>query len=80
MNVLSTRSRISGMPKLVLGLIALVIAAGLLLGATSNAGAQSNSAGGTTYALNTSGELLGFDLEHPFPDRLARGGIWLRLR
>ncbi len=76
-NVLSIRSRVSGMPKLALGLIALVVAAGLLLGATSSAGAQSNSAGGTTYALNTSGEILGFDLSTPsqIDSRVAVSGL-----
>ena len=76
-NILSIRSRVSGMPKLVLGLIALVMAAGLLLGATSSVGAQSNSAGGTTYALNTSGEILGFDLSTPsqIDSRVAVSGL-----
>lgn len=77
MNVLSTRFRVSGMPKLVLGLMALVLAAGLLFGATSNAAAQSSSASGTTYALNTSGELLGFDLSTPsqIDSRVAVSGL-----
>ena len=46
-------------------------------GATSSAGAQSNSAGGTTYALNTSGEILGFDLNAPsqIDSRVAVSGL-----
>ncbi|WP_053058093.1 DUF4394 domain-containing protein [Rubrobacter aplysinae] len=64
MNALSVRSRLSGMSRPVLALMAIVLVAGLLLGATSNAAAQSgygSASGGTTYALNTSGELVGFD-------------------
>ena len=65
MNALSVRSRPSGIPRPALALMTIILAAWLLLGATSTALAQSGGAGGTTYALNTSGELLSFDRSAP---------------
>ena len=79
-NALSVRSRLSGMSRPVLALMAIVLVAGLLLGATSTAAAQSGYAGasgGTTYALNTSGELLAFDRSTPsqIDSRVAVSGL-----
>ncbi len=85
-NAPSVRSGLPGTPRWVLALMAAILAAGLVLGTTQTAAAQSASAsanassGGTTYALNTSGELLGFDRSTPsqidsrvFVSGLARG-------
>lgn len=73
--VLSIRPRAADAPRPLLALTALVVAACLLLGtsaqsasaqsASASASAQGGYSPGTTYALNTSGEILGFDRGDP---------------
>lgn len=78
MNTLNVRSRLVGMPRPALALIALAVVVGLLLlGTASTAAAQSGYAAGTTYALNTSGELVGFDRGSPsqIDSRVAVSGL-----